>query len=130
VWKSWQGRRQAFTLVEIMIILALIGLLAALAIPTYIKVRKQGQGKRIINDARIIDAAIDTWTFEKGMKDGDVIGPAELTVVAQYTKKGVIDTVDVLGNAYTIGPVGATQVVISPLTKAALTGVTLDWATY
>jgi hypothetical protein len=38
--------------------------------------------------------------------------------------------VDVLGNPYTIGPVGATQVVISPLTKAALTGVTLDWGTY
>jgi type II secretory pathway pseudopilin PulG len=130
VWKSWQDRRQAFTLVEIMIIVALIGLLAALAIPTYIKVRKQAQGKRIINDARIIDAAIDSWTFEKGMKDGDVIGAAELTVIAQYTKKGAISTVDVLGNPYTIGPIGATQVVISAETKAALTGVTIDWGPY
>lgn len=130
MWKRWQDRRQAFTLVEIMIIVALIGLLAALAIPTYIKVRKQAQGKRIVSDARIIDAAIDSWAFEKGMKDGDAIDGTNLTDLAQYTKKGAIDTVDVLGNVYTIGPVGATQVVISPLTKAALTGVTIDWGTY
>lgn len=128
--RTWQKRRQAFTLVEIMIIVALIGLLAALAVPTYIKARKQSQGKRIANDARIIDAAIDSWTFEKGKQDGDPIGAADLVVIAQYTKTGTINTSDLLGNPYTIGPVGPGQVRISPDTKDALAGVAIDWGAY
>ena len=123
-------RRQAFTLVEIMIIVALIGLLAALAVPTFIKARKQSQGKRIVNDARIIDAAIDSWAFEKGKQDGDPIVAADLTAIGQYTKAGTINTSDILGNPYTIGPVGAGQVLIAPETKVALAAVAIDWGAY
>jgi type II secretory pathway pseudopilin PulG len=127
---SCGSRRQAFTLVEIMIIVALIGLLATLMIPSFIKVRKQSQGKRIINDARIIDGAVDAWTLETGKVDGDPIGPVDLASVAQYTKSGTINPIDVLGNSYQIGPVGTTQVVISATTKQALSGVSLDWGAY
>jgi general secretion pathway protein G len=130
VHRTWQKRRQAFTLVEIMIVVALIGLLAALAVPTFIKARKQSQGKRVVNDARIIDAAIDAWAMEKGKEDNDPISAADLTVIAQYTKSGTISTTDVLGNPFTIGPVGTNQVLISPNTKEALTGVAIDWAAY
>jgi prepilin-type N-terminal cleavage/methylation domain-containing protein len=129
VRKIAQGR-QAFTLVEIMIVVALIGLLAALAVPTFIQARKQSQGKRVVNDARIIDAAIDSWAFEKAKKDGDPINGAALTEISGYAKGGAIPTVDVLGNAYTIGPVGSAQVLIAPETKAALTGVAIDWGPY
>jgi general secretion pathway protein G len=130
VSRTWRKQRQAFTLVEIMIIVALIGLLAALAVPTFIKARKQSQGKRIVNDARIIDAAIDAWAFEKGKQDNDTISAADLIVIAQYTKSGVISTTDLLGNPFTIGPVGTNQVLISSDTKDALTGVAIDWAAY
>ena len=125
-WKP-RCRRQAFTLVEIMIVVALIGLLAALAIPSFIKVRKQSQGKRIVNDARIIDAAINTWALQVGAADGDAV---DLTAAAQYTKSGVISTVDVLGNPYTLGPVGDSQVVISAVSKLSLNGVGIDWGAY
>jgi len=128
--RIWRKQRQAFTLVEIMIIVALIGLLAALAVPTFIKARKQSQAKRIVNDARIIDAAVDAWAFEKGKKDNDPIGAADLLVIAQYTKAGFISTTDLLGNSYTIGPVGTNQVLISPDTKDALSGVSVDWGPY
>ena len=123
----WGSRRQAFTLVEIMIIVALIGLLAALALPSFIKVRKQSQGKRIVNDARIIDSAIDSWSLENGKADGDTI---DLAGAAQYTKTGTINPADLLGNNYQIGVVGATQVVISAATKTALAGVSIDWGAY
>jgi type II secretory pathway pseudopilin PulG len=113
-----------------MIIVALIGLLAALAVPTFIKSRKQSQGKRIVNDARIIDAAIDAWAFEKGKQDNDSIGASDLIEIGQYTKSGAISPTDLLGNPYTIGPVGTNQVLISSDTKAALTGVAIDWAAY
>ena len=122
------SERQAFTLVEIMIIVALIGLLAALAIPTFIQARKQSQGKRIVNDARIIDAAINAWAMETSQVDGD---PVDLTAAAQYTKSGVINPNDVLGNPYDISQgVGSNQVQISPATKAALVGVAIDWGPY
>ena len=60
---KWIQTRQAFTLLEIMIIVALIGLLVTLAIPSFIKGRKQAQGKRILNDARVIDAAVGAWAL-------------------------------------------------------------------
>jgi type II secretory pathway pseudopilin PulG len=124
---SSRHKQQAFTLVEIMIIVALIGLLAAFAIPSFIKVRKQSQGKRIVNDARIIDAAINAWALELNKADGDTV---DLTAAAQYTKSGAINPNDILGNSYTISTVGATQVLISATTKSALSGVSIDWGPY
>jgi type II secretory pathway pseudopilin PulG len=110
-----------------MIIVALIGMLAALAIPSFIKVRKQSQGKRIVNDARIIDSAIDSWALENGKADGATI---DLAGAAGYTKTGTISTVDLLGNDYQIGVVGPTQVAIAASTKTALAGVAIDWGGY
>ena len=130
VHRARHRMRGAFTLVEIMIIVALIGLLAALAVPTFIKARKQSQGKRIVNDARIIDAAIDAWAFEKGKQDGDVIGASDLAIIGLYTKAGTISTSDILGNPYTLGPVGSNQVLVAPETKAALSDVSIDWSAY
>ena len=124
---SSPSERQAFTLVEIMIIVALIGMLAALAVPTFIKARKQSQGKRIVNDARIIDAAINAWAMETGKADNDTV---DLAAAAQYTKSGVISASDVLGNSWVIGNVGANQLQISPDTKTALAGVAIDWGPY
>jgi prepilin-type N-terminal cleavage/methylation domain-containing protein len=123
----WHSRQQAFTLVEIMIVVALIGLLLVLAIPSVIKARKQAQGRRIVNDARIIDHAVDAWAMETGKADGDEV---DVEAVAQYGKNGQISTTDVLGNSYGIGPVGPTQVVISATTRAALAGVGVDWGSY
>jgi len=110
-----------------MFVLAVIGLLAVLAIPGYMQVRKQSQGKRIVNDARIIDSAIDDWALEVGVTDGALV---DLTAAASYTKAGTINTVDVLGNPYAIGPVGDSQVAISAVSKAALAGVDIDWGAY
>ena len=121
------SERQAFTLVEIMIIVALIGLLAALAVPTFIQSRKQSQGRRIVNDARIIDAAINAWAMETGRSDGDTV---DLVAAAQYTKSGVISASDLLGNSWLIGNVGVNQIQISSTTKDALAGVGIDWGAY
>lgn len=120
-------KRQAFTLVEIMIIVALIGLLAALAVPSFIKVRKQSQGKRIVNDVRIIDAAINAWALETGQADGNGV---DLLAAASYTKTGTINPNDVLRNPYYLGTIGPTQIMISAATKTALAGVTIDWGPY
>jgi len=121
-----RNNRAAFTLVEIMIVVAIIGLLAALAIPGFVKARKQSQGRRILNDARQMDAAIDQWALENGKKDGDSVTTSQ---AASYLKTAW-PTNDLLGNQYAINNVGASQVQISPTTKDALSGVGIDWGAY
>ena len=121
-----RSNRAAFTLVEIMIVVAIIGLLAALAIPGFVKARKQSQGRRILNDARQMDAAIDQWALENGKKDTD---PVITTSAATYLKT-TWPTNDLLGNAYSVANVGSQQVQISGTTKTALSGVGIDWGAY
>ncbi len=120
-------RRGGFTLLEIMVIVALIGLLAVLAMPAFIKSRKLAQGKRVVNDARIIDQAVDAWAMETYKTDG---APVNLVEAASYTKLGFIPDPDLLGNPYGIGPVGTNQVRIADTTKGALSGVSIDWGAY
>lgn len=121
-----RSNKAAFTLVEIMIVVAIIGLLAALAIPGFVKARKQSQGRRILNDVRQMDAAIDQWALETGQTDGATINT---TAAATYLKAPWRST-DLLGNAFAVGTVGSNQIQISTATKTALAGVGIDWGPY
>jgi type IV pilus assembly protein PilA len=58
--------RQGFTLVEIMIVVVIIGLLAAMAIPAFQKVRTASQDKAVLNNARQMAAAADQYYLENG----------------------------------------------------------------
>jgi type IV pilus assembly protein PilA len=70
-------RREGFTLVEIMIVVVIIGLLAALAIPAFQKVRTASQDKAVMNNARQMAAAADQYFLENGTTSAaatDLIG--------------------------------------------------------
>jgi prepilin-type N-terminal cleavage/methylation domain-containing protein len=58
-----------FTLVEIMVVVAIIALLAAIAVPGFLRARKRSQASKILNDLRLIDAAVDQYAVETGRKN-------------------------------------------------------------
>ena len=79
------ARQGGFTLVEIMIVVAIIALLAAIAVPGFLRARKRSQASRILNDLRMIDSAVDQYAIETSRKTGDVVGVADWT---NYLKTG------------------------------------------
>jgi prepilin-type N-terminal cleavage/methylation domain-containing protein len=121
---KWEKR--GFTLVEIMIVVAIIGLLAVLALPSFLKSRKQSQGRRTVNDARQMDNAIDEWAINNNIADGANI---DTSGVSSYLKSPW-RTTDVLGKSYNVTVVGTTQIFINTATKTSLAGVGIDWGTY
>src|SRR5438309_1718614 len=56
--------RGAFTLVEIMIVVAIIALLAAIAVPNFLRARKRSQATRVLEDLRMLDSALDQYAVE------------------------------------------------------------------
>ncbi|MDO8539572.1 MAG: prepilin-type N-terminal cleavage/methylation domain-containing protein [Opitutaceae bacterium] len=64
--KTYHSNR-GFTLVEIMIVVVIIGLLAAMAIPAFQKVRQSSQDKAVLNNARQLSAAADQYFLENGV---------------------------------------------------------------
>jgi len=67
------NRKQGFTLVEIMIVVAIIGLLAAIAIPNFIRARTKSQQNACINNLRQIDGAIQQWALENKKAPADAV---------------------------------------------------------
>jgi prepilin-type N-terminal cleavage/methylation domain-containing protein len=80
-------RRAGFTLVEIMIVVAIIALLAAIAVPNFLRARKRSQATRCLEDLRIIDSACDQYAIENNKGTGDSVN---WTDVQAYLKTGSV----------------------------------------
>ncbi len=125
------NRRGGFTLVEIMIVVAIIALLAAIAVPGFLRARKRSQASRIINDLRLIDSAVDQYAIETNKKSGDVVNTADWT---NYLKAGTnlyTTGKDILANDYGPQKVDSLPKVPSA-SKTALSDVTDNtfWSPY
>ena len=93
-------RRGGFTLVEIMIVVAIIALLAAIAVPGFLRARKRAQATRILNDLRLIDSAVDQYAIETNRSTGNTVAYSDWR---DYMKKGTAlynTGKDILGNTF------------------------------
>src|SRR3954462_13652952 len=98
------NRKSGFTLVEIMIVVAIIGLLAAIAIPNFIKARESSQKNACINNLRQVEGAISTWALENNKKSSDGVTMTDISgTAASYIK--TTPTCPVGNTAYTVSDV-------------------------
>jgi len=104
--------KAGFTLVEIMIVVAIIGLLAAIAIPNFVKARENAQLNSIFNNLRIIEGAKDQWALENKKGTGDTVG--SIVTISDYLKGGTVKPV--VGETYATTTVGAASTATLPAT--------------
>ena len=80
-------RKKGFTLVEIMIVVAIIGLLAAIAIPNFMGARTSARRQACIANLKQIQGAIQIWALDENKADTDTVGAMSATLVPNYIKK-------------------------------------------
>ena len=114
-----------------MIVVAIIALLATIAVPGFLRARKRAQATRILNDLRLIDAAVDQYAIETNKASGTPVGVTDWT---NYLKKGSIlynTGADIFGDAY--GPQTVDSLpAVPPTAKQTLSDVvdTSFWSPY
>ncbi|MEO0795082.1 MAG: type II secretion system protein [Verrucomicrobiota bacterium] len=94
--------RAAFTLVEMMVVVVVIGILAAMILPAFVRVRQSAQNTRFINDARQFGAALDIYMTEVGLAPDDFSSGAILSPLDEYIKPSDFSGTSPIGGVWDI----------------------------
>ncbi|HEX3797422.1 MAG TPA: prepilin-type N-terminal cleavage/methylation domain-containing protein [Verrucomicrobiae bacterium] len=121
-----RSSKKGFTLIEIMIVVAIIGLLAAIAIPNFVHARTTAQANACINNLRQIDGAKQEWALEN--KASATSTPADSNI-QPYMGRGAggslptcpLDSQNTFDTSYTVGNLST-----APLCKISTTNHVLN----
>lgn len=91
--KGSSKKSRGFTLVEIMIVVLIIGILLAIAVPNFVKARQNSRLQTVVGNLKRLETAKQQWAMEKGKVSSDI--PVEADLVPTYIQK------------WPVGPVGA-----------------------
>ena len=83
---SLNHRRRGFTLIEILIVVGVIGIILAIAMPAFMKTRAQARKQICIEQISQIESAKQQWGVETGKKDGDSPNDSDLFGANSYMK--------------------------------------------
>ena len=120
--KSAKSLIRAFTLVEIMIVVAIIAMLASIFMHNVIRARKRAQACKVLDDLRTLDGALDLWALEKSKSTGDVAFFSDIQPYLKTQNKLNLTGYDVFGQPY--GPFSVdTPPKVADFTFAALSDV-------
>src|SRR5688572_12544551 len=82
--------RHGFTLVEIMIVVLIIGILLAIAVPNFVKAREASRTKSCIANMKQIDSAKEQWAMDNNKKDGDAVAIGDIAGAGKYIKSAPV----------------------------------------
>jgi len=106
------NHRRGFTLVEIMIVVAIIALLAAIALPNFLRARKRSQATHIMNDLRMLDNAVDQYAADTGRLAGFNPGFADVQNYLKTDTTLYATGADIFGDSY--GPFTVDSIPVVP----------------
>jgi prepilin-type N-terminal cleavage/methylation domain-containing protein len=131
--------RKGFTLVEIMIVVAIIALLAAIAVPSFLRARKRSQATATLETLRMLDGAKDQYAIENGKSTSTTPAWSDLAAYVKsgstlyFALSGNSAPNDALGFSFTMNPID-TPPQVNSQTKAALSDVLTNaqdfWGSY
>lgn len=99
-------KSRAFTLVEIMIVIMIIAVLIAMAVPNFIRARETSRRKTCIGNMKQIDSAKELWAMDNRAEAGDPVLMGDIAGPGKYMKGPATGPSCPAGGVYTVNPIG------------------------